>query len=122
MSAVVTADDLARAMNDVDIDVDRAEELIADAQTLCEGVVSPLPDGATVVIKRVAARAYVTTITRMAQAQAAGSPFGSTTGAGVWLSRMDKADLRRLAGGGGAFTINPLPADYSVTLPPWDVQ
>jgi hypothetical protein len=40
---------------------------------------------------------------------------------GVWLSRADVADLRRLNGGGGAFTIDLLPSDYvlPVCYPSW---
>jgi hypothetical protein len=106
-------------MNDDDLDASRAEDLIADAQTLCEGVVSPLPGTAAIIIKRIAARAYVTTITRVAQAQAAGSPFAAAGAAGVWLSPADIADLRRMSGTGGAFTIGLLPADYVAPVPPW---
>lgn len=117
MSApLVTPDDLGVYLNDSGINVGRASAMITDAQTLCETIVSPLPTAASVVVKRVAARAYVTTTTtKGAQIAAAGSPFVGTVGSagGVWLTRADKADLRRLAGSGGAFSIDPLPKGVS---------
>lgn len=119
---LVDADDLAVYLNDSSLNPDRAEAMIADAQTLCESVLSPLPAAAAVIVKRVAARGYVTTTsTRNAQVAAAGSPFGSTPGGlgGVWLSRSDRADLRRLAGGGGSFNIDILPVDYVAPSQHW---
>jgi hypothetical protein len=38
---------------------------------------------------------------------------------GLWLTRNDKATLRRLNGGGGAFTIDTVPAGAGEALPPW---
>jgi hypothetical protein len=46
---------------------------------------------------------------------------GSAPG-GLWLTRQDKATLRRLAGSGGAFTIDTLPASAGTMLPPWEVN
>ena len=122
---LVYPDDLGTYLNDPNINTDRATEMIADAQTLCETILTPLPATAAVVVKRVAARGYVTTTTtRAAQIQGAGSPFAGgvapVTG-GVFLTRLDKADLRRMAGGGGAFSIDLLGPDYvTPCLPPWD--
>lgn len=122
---IIDADDLALYLNDDTIDVARAEAMIADAQLLCESIVAPLPPAAVVVVKRVAGRAYVTTTTtRGAQMSIAGSQFGMLPGAqgGVFLTRQDRADLRRVAGGSNAFTINTFPADYEPDLPWWDVN
>lgn len=118
---IVDPSDLSTYLNDPSILADsvataRAASFIADAQILCESIISPLPPAASVVVKRVAARGYVTvTSPRQQQLNAAGAPFGATgTGmGGVWLSRADKADLRRLGGGGGAFTIDVLPPGVS---------
>jgi hypothetical protein len=124
-SPIVSADDLALFLSDDQLNAPRADLMIKLAQQLCESVVTPLPDGAEVVVTRMAARGYVSaTSTRGAQLVAAGSPFGLVPGGvgGVFLTRQDKGDLRRMAGGGGAFTINPLAADYSVVLPPWDTN
>lgn len=111
---LITSDDLALYLNDSNINVERASAMIDRAQSLCESILSPLPASAAVVVERVAGRGYVTTTTaRNAQLAAAGSPMGGPGAAGgVWLSRTDKSDLRRLAGGGGAFTVDLLPTGY----------
>lgn len=110
---LIDSGDLATYLNDPSIDIERAEAMIVRAQTLCESVLSPLPDAASVVVERVAGRGYVSAIGRGKQVQASGSPFGAVAGAGaIYLTRYDKADLRRLAGGGGAFSIDLLPSGY----------
>ncbi len=116
---LVNATDIGTYLNDVSIQVPRAEMMILDAQILCESVVNPLPDTAAPIVKRIAARAYVSTTTnRNQQLAAGGSPIGGM-GGGVWLSHTDIADLRRLAGGGGAFMVDTLPPDYVAPLLPW---
>ena len=45
---------------------------------------------------------------------------GSGNG-GLWLTRQNKTTLRRLAGQGGAFTIDTMPATAGQSLPWWDV-
>lgn len=122
-SPLVTSDDLGTYLNDPALDADRADFLIGQAQTLCESIITPLPATAAVVVTRVAGRAYVTiTSTRQQQLAAAGSPYATTTGGmgGVYLTRYDEADLRRLKGSGGAFSIDTLPAGYATNLPWWD--
>lgn len=110
---IVDADDLAVVLGDVTINRPRAEALIADAQVLCESVVSPLPATASVVVKRVAVRAYGSP-PRQQQLAAAGSPFAPPPAppGGVYLTDEDVVDLRRFAGTGGAFTIDTLPVGY----------
>lgn len=111
---LIDSTDLATYLNDPTIDQARAEMMIADAQTLCESILAPLPPEAAVIVKRIAGRGYSSAVGgRGRQVQSAGSPFGAVPGAGaIYLTRYDKADLRRLAGGGGAFSIDLLPADY----------
>lgn len=104
---LITPSDLAVYLRDSSIDVDRAAMMITDAQALCDSVVSPLPAAAAGIVRKVAGRGYVTATTSKA---AAGSPMGAPGGmGGVWLSRADKADLRRLSGGSSAFSIDTLP-------------
>lgn len=111
---LIDATDLATYLNDPSIDQDRATLMIVRAQTLCESVLSPLPDTAAGIVERIAGRGYVSAVGgRGKQVTSAGSPFGAVPGAGaIYLTRYDKADLRRLAGGGGAFSIDLLPSDY----------
>lgn len=90
-------------------DSDRGDALIAQAETLAASVVSPLPSGAETVVLSAAMRAYanpqgVTTETL--------GPYSvSRPMAGVYLTKTERATLRRMSGGGGAFSIDPL-ADY----------
>lgn len=125
-SPLVEPSDLGTYLNDSTIDTGRAAAMIADAQALCESIVSPLPTTASVVVKRVAARGYVTTNSRQAQAAAVGpGVIGASPGmGGVYLTRADKADLRRLAGGSSAFSIDPVEATYALptNLPYWDAD
>lgn len=117
--------DLATYLNIVDIDNDRAILLLADAQALCESILTPLPAAAAPIVRRIAARGY----TNITSAHSVGLGTGNITyGApnayiglgGIYLSQTDQRDLRRLAGGGGAFSIDTIPADYKLVLPPWD--
>ena len=123
---LVTADDLATLLKDPTIDRPRAEAIIADVQTLCASIVT-LTSACSVVVKRVAARAYVSTVSpRAPQMGAGGSPFGGGGGnpGGVVLYKSDKADLRRLAGGSSAYSVDMLPDTYALpsNLPYWDAD
>lgn len=116
---LVTATDLGVLLSDPTINQSRAEYLLDRAQTLCESIISPLPDAAAVIVERVAARAYVTmTAARQVQLEMADAAYGTQTGSvgGVYLTDADRADLRRLSGGGGAFNIDLLPAGYTVPV------
>jgi hypothetical protein len=123
---LIDPSDLGVLLYDSDsIDEPRAKLMIRYAQDLCESVVSPLPASCAVVVARVASRGYTTTTsTRGAHMSMAGSAFGMPPGAdgGVFLTRQDKSDLRRLAGNSNAFTINLLPSTYQTIQPPWDVD
>lgn len=105
------------------VDFDRATLLLELAEALCESVVAPpLPDAARAVVLSVAARAYANP--QNAQSQSMG-PYsasysqGSATG-GLYLSRQDRQTLQRLAGRGGAFTIDTMPATAGQNLAWWD--
>lgn len=125
---IVDVPDLAVYLNDPSIDADRAAAFITDAQTLCESVIEPLPVTAAIVVKRVAARAYVTAASsRTAQLQAAGSPYAGNAATWVYLTQYDIEDLRRLNNTGGAFSVDLLPAGYTppaswtaLTVGDWD--
>lgn len=117
----VTPTDLGTYLNaDIATDDPRATQIIGNAVSLCESIVSPLPDGSDAVVLDVSARAYVNPAN--AQQQTTG-PFSVGYGAvagGLWLTRQNKATLRRLAGGGGAFSFDTTPATAGQNLPWWD--
>jgi hypothetical protein len=115
----VTPTDLGTYLG-VAVDDARAQLVIDLATQLCQSVVTPLPVGAEAVILDVAVRGYANPTS--VPAQAAG-PFsvGGASG-GVWLTRANKATLRRLAGSGGAFTIDTLPETAGAGLPPWEIN
>lgn len=90
--------------------------VLALAQARCEVWVSPLPDAAKGIVLAVAARAW----TNMEQANQVGlgSAYatlsaGGVTAGGLYLSRTERADLRRIAGRSGAFSVDWLPQGRS---------
>ncbi|MET7975723.1 hypothetical protein ABZW44_22310 [Streptomyces mirabilis] len=100
---------------------DRADLLLATATALCKTIVSPLPEGAEAVVLSVAGRAYVNpqqvsyeTIGPMSVQRPSGS-------GGLYLTKADKSALKSLAGRGGAFTVDPTPADADPT-PTWPLD
>jgi hypothetical protein len=102
-------------------DDERALLMISLAVGLCESIVNPLPPAADAVILDVAARAYSNPGNVTAQGAA---PFSVNYGAvsgGLWLTRQNKATLRRLNGSGGAFTIDTAPA-IAQALPWWETN
>jgi hypothetical protein len=104
------------------VDDDRAQLLLDLAQQLCESIVKPLPDGADAVVLDVAARSYSNPAN---VTQEAAGPFSANfgpVGGGLWLTRQNKATLRRLAGSGGAFSIDTMPATAGANLPPWEIN
>ena len=118
-----TAEELGLFLGLDEIDGNRADFLVNKAISLCQTIVTPLPDGADSVVLSVAGRAYVNpqqvayeTIGPMSVQRPSGS-------GGLYLTKADKSALKSLAGRGGAFTVDPTPttADPSPTWPPDDV-
>jgi hypothetical protein len=90
--------------------------VLALAQARCELWVSPLPDAAKGIVLAVATRAW----TNIASANqiGLGSAYATMANAGVvsgglYVSKSEKADLRRLAGRSGAFSVDWLPQGRS---------
>lgn len=119
MSVTVSSDDLGTYLG-TEVDTTRGTYLITQATNLCASIVSPLPDGSEAVILDVAARAYVNPANVQSETTGPSTASFGTVGGGLWLTRQNKATLRRLAGGGGAFTIDTTPATAGESLPPWD--
>jgi hypothetical protein len=93
----------------VTLDDDRAQLALDEAEALLLGVVSPLPAAAWVIELRMAARAFPNPAA-VAAMSAGGASASWPSPGGVYLSRYDKADLRRMANSGkGAFSVNTAP-------------
>jgi hypothetical protein len=95
------------------VDDVRADLIIKLAEKLCLSIVNPLLDGAEAVVLDVAGRAYSNP---QAVTSDATGPYLTTYGrgmGGLWLTRQNKATLSGLAGGGGAFTVDPMADDVS---------
>ncbi|HEU5026586.1 MAG TPA: hypothetical protein VFV01_16845 [Spirillospora sp.] len=100
---------------------DRAMLLIDLATQLCESIVNPLPDGADAVVLDVVSRAFTNPTNAHQQTTGPFSASYGTVAGGLWLTRANKATLRRLAGSGGAFTIDVAPVT-APAVPWWEVN
>lgn len=112
MPLVVTAADLDLFMGlNGQIDAPRGDlaiELITDDAL---SIVDPLPDNAKGVILTAAARVYGNP--QQVASESVG-PFSVSHQPGAYLTRRERARLRRLAGrAAGAYTVDPTPADAS---------
>lgn len=128
---VVSVDEFSTYLNNPNMDYDRAVLILGLAQKLCQTVVSPLPAGSDIVVLDVAERAYSnpTTTGRSSAASLYTEGEGlfsdvspGTVGGGLYLTANNERILRNLAGAGGAFTIDTLPATFTPSLPWWDTS
>jgi hypothetical protein len=100
---IVSADDLgvylsSQGLSSSNFNTARATQLLIWAQQLCETEVSPLPTGAEPIVIDVAQRMYTnpTNVTQQSVLNASAS-YGGVRG-GIWLTKANKAALRRLSG------------------------
>ncbi len=122
---IAIASDLGTYLGDPNIDAERATLVLRLAQDLCETVWTPLGDTALGILLGVAARAFnnVTSAHAVGLGSASisyGSQGTSVGIGGLYLSRSDIRTLRLIAGRGGAFSVDPTPADAGQGLQPWD--
>ena len=122
---IAIASDLGTYLENDAINVVRATQSLKLAQDLCETIVTPLPVTAIGTVLAVAARQFNNVTSAHAvgigSANVSYGSQGSSTGVGgLYLSRSDIRTLRLLAGRGGAFSIDPTPADAGQGLMPWD--
>lgn len=94
-------------------DSTRATNVLQWAQDLCESVINPLPAAAKGVVLGVAARVYSNPQGLQAQAVGPASAQYLPGTGGLYLTRGEKSALRRMNGGGGAFSITILPTGQS---------
>lgn len=108
MSApLATPDDLATFLGIDSIDYARAALILQFAQSKCERVVSPIPADAIDIVVAVAARGFSNPEGVLSETV---GPYTVQRGAAnLYLTRQERADLRRLAGLGGGFSIDTLP-------------
>lgn len=116
----VLATDLQTYLGLDTIDTGRATYLIGLATQLCQSIVNPLPDGSDAVVAAVAARAYTNPASVTQESTGPFSANYGPVGGGVKLTKQEERTLRRLAGGGGAFTFDVMPTTAGQNLPPWD--
>lgn len=124
MAIALVSSDLATYLGLSTIDDVRASQILALAESLCASIVNPLPAGAEPVVLDVASRAWNNPKGAQSSTNAVGSVSQSTSypgvAGGLYLTRENKATLRRLTSGSSSiFTINILP-DVAPALPWWD--
>lgn len=113
MPTITTADDLALLL-DEDVDAARMDLVLDLAEGLAMPIAgNPLPAAAKATILAIAARAFSNPASTGQQGLGSGqvtfqAPGGMPVG-GLYLSRTDKAALRRAKAAGAAFTISLLP-------------
>ncbi|MEU6725470.1 hypothetical protein ABZ917_17320 [Nonomuraea wenchangensis] len=118
---MVNAVDLALYLDLADINECRANLLIEQATALAESVVKPLPDGASAVVLAMAGRAYANP--QAVSSETVGPYTVSRPQAGLYMTKAETAALKRLGGRGGAFTIDPTPAEATPAPTwPWDMD
>ena len=103
--------DLELYMGIDDINEERAELLIAQVMLLAGAIVSPVPESASPVILSASARAY-STPPGAASSELVGPYQATRPSGGIYLTKGERASLRLLSGGGGAFSFDTLPAGY----------
>lgn len=114
-----TAEDLGLYLGMPAIDEARADFLLAQTLMLAASIVSPVPDTAEPIILAAAGRAYANP---QAVTQETVGPYSvQRPPAGLYFTRAEQAILKRLAGRGGAFTVDPTPADVDPTVT-WPVD
>lgn len=119
VTPVATPQDLSTYLGST-VDNDRATLLLLLAQGICQAYANPLPDAAKAVVLGSAARAYVNP--QQTTAETVGPYTASSPFPGLYLTRQERQILKTLAGRGGAFTIDPTPADAGTGLMPWDLN
>jgi hypothetical protein len=112
----VTTEELRLYLGLAEIDADRAALLLEQAASLARSIIDPLPDGAKAVILSMAGRAYANP--QGISGETIGPYSVQRPQAGLYMTRDERRTLARLAGRGGAFTVDPTPAD-ATPVPTW---
>lgn len=110
----LTSADLELYMGIEAIDDGRAEFLIEQIMLLVGAIVTPVPGAASPVVLSAAARAY-STPPGAASSEMVGPYQATRPSGGIYLTKGERASLRLLTGGGGAFSFDLLPVGYPET-------
>lgn len=119
---LATPTELGTFLGDASIDTDRATLLLQLAHDRCETYVNPVPAAAKGIELAIAGRAY-TNVSSARQAGIGsaqvsfGAPAASYGIGGLYVSRSEVRDLRRLAGRTGAFSIDLLTVSPPTVVP-----
>lgn len=105
---IASPSDLATLLQQ-DVDTATATLLLSLAQGLAEDIVTPLPASAKAVVLSAAARAFANP--QNLSNETVGPYTATHAGAGVFLTKAEERALKRAAGRGGAFSVDPTPAD-----------
>lgn len=111
----VVADDLRLYMGVDDIDDARADLLLDSIISLCEAIVTPLTEAAKPVVLSATARAYANPPGGVTS-ELVGPYQASRPAGGIYLTKGERAALRRSNASGGSFAISTIPA----TASPWN--
>lgn len=98
------------------VDDQRAAQLLQLAQEIAESMVgNPLPLGAEAIVLSAAARGYLNA--SGVTSETIGPYNIQRPSAGIYLTKAERASLRRLAGRTGAFSVSILPPEWQATTP-----
>lgn len=116
---IVEPADLATYLG-ADVDQARATMLIRLAQDLCESILgsdlqNPLPLEAESVVLSSAGRGYLNA--QGITSETIGTYNIQRPSAGVYLTKSERAALKRIAGRTGAFSVSLLPTEWRATTP-----
>lgn len=104
------------------IDTVRGQLLLDLAVEQCETIAMPLPQVARSIVYAVAARGYLNPSGITSETIGPSTVNFGSVGIGIYLRPAEEKILRRLAGMGGAFSVDPMPVDAGKQLYPWDLN
>jgi hypothetical protein len=103
--------DLETFLGVTSVDASRGLMMLTGAYNLCLSVANPLPTSAEIVVLAIAARAFSNP--EGITSETVGPYSVQRASGGLYLTKGDRATLRRLNGGAAAFSIDTLPTGVS---------
>lgn len=115
-----TTEELQVFLNLDTIDDTRGQLMLELAEQACSIYLDPLPETAKALVLTVAGRAYSNP--QGVTSETVGPYSVQRPAAGVYLTRGERTSLKTMSGRGGAFSIDPTPADAGQGLPAQDLN